>query len=287
MKKKAEGLQRKNLGFGLGLRSSFQHVILNGASNCDWFEALTENYLGLEGHGQGYSLKALEKIREDYPIVLHGVSMSIGSTSPLNYNYINQLRKLIQYIQPEWVSDHLCFTGSIDINSHDLLPLPYTEKTIEHICQRILEVQDHLKQVMVFENVSSYLEYNISEMTEYEFITSITNQTGCKILLDVNNVYVSSQNHGYKPLDFIEALPIDSIWQVHLAGHRSKNEILIDTHDSPVIDKVWDLYCEVIQRTGPLSTLLEWDENIPEYEQLESELFKARETLKQKEIPWT
>ena len=271
-----QDFQRKNLGFGLGLRLSFQDMVLSGKSKCDWFEALTENYLGLKGHGHGYHLKELERIRENYPIVFHGVSLSIGSTAPLDYDYLNRLQILIQHIEPEWVSDHFCFTGTVEANSHDLLPLPYTQQVITHVSERISKVQDHLKRPLVLENVSSYLEYKQSEMQEWNFISEIVQQTGCKILLDVNNVYVSSQNHDYNPLDFIEGIPLDSVWQIHLAGHNSENEILVDTHDSHVIEEVWDIYSQVIQKTGPLSTLLEWDQRIPEYTLLESEIFKAK-----------
>lgn len=280
-------LQRKNLGLGLGLRSPFHERVLKGDSKAHWFEALTENYFGLKNQGRGNTLKVLEKVRENYPVVFHGVSLSIGSTSPLHYDHLDKVRALIRHIQPEWVSDHFCFTGVLGLNSHELLPLPYTRQVVEHISRRILEVQDYLKRPMVFENVSSYLEYRQSEMQEWEFISEIVNHTGCKILLDVNNIYVSSQNHDYKPMDFIRGIPLDSVWQIHLAGHNSESEIIVDTHDSHVIDEVWDIYCEVIQRTGPLSTLLEWDQQIPEYPVVETELFKVKKVLQERDLSWS
>ena len=261
-------------------------MVLRGASKAQWFEVLTENYLGLKNYGQGNPLRVLEKIRENYPIVFHGVSMSIGSDSPLNTNYLTKVQSLIEHIQPEWVSDHLCFTGVSGTHSHDLLPLPYTKKVITHVSERILRVQDTLKRPMVFENVSSYLEYKSSEMPEWQFISEIVQQTDCKILLDVNNIYVSSQNHNYNPLNYVEGIPLKSVWQIHVAGHSSNGEMLVDTHDSHVIEKVWDIYAAVIERTGPLPTLLEWDQNIPAYSTVEAELFKAPQALKERGIPW-
>ena len=267
----------KNLGIGLGLRPDHYSDVLNGPVQVSWFEALTENYLGLEWSGTGRPLQMLEKVRERFPIVLHGVSLSIGSTDPLNLNYLKRVRSLIDHIQPEWVSDHLCWTGVDGAALHDLLPLPYTEETLAHLIPRVQKAQELLGREFLLENVSSYLDYKESEMSEAEFIRELVQRTGCKLLLDVNNIYVSSINHGFDPVSFVKTIPADAVAQIHLAGHSNQGHCLIDTHDHPVADPVWELFRKTVQLIGPRSTMIEWDAKIPEYAVLEAEAMKAKE----------
>ncbi|HUO94884.1 MAG TPA: DUF692 domain-containing protein [Steroidobacteraceae bacterium] len=263
---------RGGLGFGLGLRPVHYQDVLDGAPAVDWFEVITENYLV----GGGRPLYFLDAVRERYPVVMHGVSLSIGSTAPLDLNYIGRVRALAARCEPEWISDHLCWTGVGGTNLHDLLPLPYTEEALAHLAPRIARVQDLLKRVLVLENVSSYVSYTSSALSEWEFLTELTRRTGCRLLLDVNNVYVSSRNHGFDARAFLDGLPVEAVQQFHLAGHLDLGTHVIDTHDAPVREEVWDLYAHALKRYGPVSTLLERDDKIPPLAELVAELDQAR-----------
>jgi uncharacterized protein (UPF0276 family) len=264
------------LGFGLGLRPAHYTAILESNPAVDWFEVITENYLV----GGGRPLHFLDAIRARYPIVMHGVSLSIGSTAPLDLDYIDGVRDLAARCEPEWISDHLCWTGTDGVNLHDLLPLPYTEEALAHVAPRVAEVQDRLGRTLVLENVSSYISYTTSAMTEWEFLAELARRTGCRLLLDVNNVYVSSRNHGFDPRTFIDGIPSERVQQFHLAGHLDLGTHVIDTHDAPVCEAVWDLYAHALRRHGPVSTLLERDDHIPPLEELVAELERARATAK-------
>ncbi len=266
----------QNLGFGLGLRTTHYEEILESQPRVDWFEALSENYM-VRG---GKPLYYLERIRADYPVVLHGVSLSIGSTDPLDLEYLRALKTLADRIEPAWVSDHLCWTGMARQNIHDLLPLPYTPEAVDHVASRIARVQDFLQRPILIENVSSYVTFNQSEMTEWEFINELAERTDCLLLLDVNNVYVSGFNHGFDPHEFIDALPAQRIQQIHLAGHSNRGSHIIDTHDAPIIDEVWKLYGYTIEALGPVATMIERDDHIPGLATLVSELDQARKVAK-------
>ena len=261
------------LGFGLGLRTEHYNAILESKPNIDWFEALSENYM-IPG---GKPLHYLDRIRENYPVVMHGVSLSIGSTTPFEADYLRELKKLADRIQPAWISDHLCWTGVHGQNIHDLLPLPYTEETAQHVAERVGIVQDYLGRRILLENVSSYASYVDSTMTEWEFITEIAEKADCLLLLDVNNIYVSSYNHQFDAKAFIDGVPKNRVQQIHLAGHQNNGDYIIDTHDAPVIDPVWDLYEYAISRFGAISTMIERDDHIPELEVLVEELQIARD----------
>ncbi len=262
----------KNLGFGLGLRTAHYEQILAERPRVDWFEALSENYM-VSG---GKPLYYLERIRADYPLVLHGVSMSIGSTDPLDFEYLKALKRLIDRFEPAWVSDHLCWTGVARQNIHDLLPLPFTREAVMHVASRIQRVQDFLGRPILIENVSSYVNFNQSEMTEWEFLAEIAERADCLLLLDVNNVYVSAFNHGFDAHEYIDALPRQRIQQIHLAGHSNCGTHIIDTHDAPIIDEVWQLYGHTIETLGPVATMIERDDHIPELPILVRELEDAR-----------
>ncbi|MEX2165050.1 MAG: DUF692 domain-containing protein [Sulfuricaulis sp.] len=274
---------RPYLGFGLGLRPAHYDTILNESPAVDWFEIISENYL-VPG---GKPLHYLDRIRARYPLAMHGVSLSIGSRDPLNKDYLRQLRALADRIEPAWISDHLCWTGVEGINAHDLLPLPYTEEAIKHVAARIGEVQDFLGRRFLIENVSSYLTYPESVMTEWEFLREISERADCLILLDINNIYVSSFNHEFNPSSYIEAIPIERVWQFHLAGHQNHGDYIIDTHDEPVIDPVWELYAEAVRRFGDVSTMIERDDNIPPLSELLDELQHARSTAFQAQREFT
>ncbi|AGH52927.1 TPA: DUF692 domain-containing protein [Legionella pneumophila] len=260
------------LGFGLGLRPNYYEEILTSKPDLDWFEILTENYL-IPG---GKPLYYLDKIREHYPIVMHGVSLSLGSSDPLDFDYLKQVQELASRIEPAWISDHLCWTGVHGLNTHDLLPVPYTSEAIQHIVSRIQVIQDFLKRPFLIENVSSYLTYKQSEMSEWDFILEIVKQSGCYLLLDVNNVYVSSFNHNFDPMAYINSMPPGRVAQIHLAGHTNHGDYIIDTHNAPVIEPVWDLYEATIQRLGPVSTMIERDDNMPDFSELLSEINHAK-----------
>ena len=264
---------RPFLGFGLGLRTEHYPYILEHKPSVDWFEILSENYM-VPG---GKPLDHLDKIRNDYAMVMHGVSLSIGSTDPLDSDYLKSLKQLMQRVQPQWISDHLCWTGVNDTNSHDLLPLPYNEATIAHVVDRVMQVQDYLGQRILLENLSSYVTYKSSEMTEWDFFNEITRRADCHILLDINNIFVSAHNHQFDPVDYLNGIDVDRVMQFHLAGHSYNGEMIIDTHDHDVCDPVWSLYATALKRFGAVSTMIERDDNIPSFEQLRQELAIAED----------
>jgi uncharacterized protein (UPF0276 family) len=255
------------------LRVEHYDAIVADRPPVDWFEALTENYL-VPG---GKPLANLTRIRERYPLVMHGVSLSIGSSAPLDRAYLSQVKALAARIEPQWISDHLCWTGVAGRNMHDLLPLPYTEEALAHVVERVRTVQDILGRRILLENVSSYVSYRDSQLTEWDFLREIAERADCHILLDVNNIYVSSVNHEFAPLDYLSAIPVDRVQQIHLAGHENHGDYLIDTHDHPVPDPVWELYGAAVNRFGNVSTMIERDANIPPIEDLCAELDAARQ----------
>lgn len=267
---------RPYLGFGLGLRTDHYDAVIKQKPEVDWFEIISENYM-VPG---GKPLHYLDKIRQDYPMVMHGVSMSLGSSDPLNQTYLKDLKALVQRVEPQWVSDHLCWGGVHGKNMHDLLPLPYTEETITYVADRISQVQDTLGRQILIENVSSYVNYTASTMSEWEFLATLTERADCLILLDINNIYVSAFNHEFDPLEYLNAVPIKRVWQFHLAGHQNNGHYIVDTHDHPVVDPVWELYAHAVRRFGPVSTMIERDDNIPPLEELLEELDHARAIAK-------
>jgi uncharacterized protein (UPF0276 family) len=260
------------LGFGLGLRAQHYHEILDHSPAVDWFEVISENYM-IPG---GQPLRMLDRIAERYPVVMHGVSLSIASTAPLDMEYLAELKKLERRVEPKWISDHLCWTGVHGVNLHDLLPVPYTEEALAHVVERISRVQDFLGRRIAIENVSSYMEYACSEMSEWEFVAEMARRADCWLLLDVNNVFVSGINHTFIPSAFIDAIPAERVVQFHLAGHSEGTDCLIDTHDHAVCDEVWNLYGRAIERFGAISTMIERDDNIPPLKDLVAELDQAR-----------
>jgi hypothetical protein len=260
------------LGFGLGLRTQHYAYILENHPQIDWFEAITEDYL-VEG---GKPLHYLNRIRELYPLVMHGVSLSIGSCDPINTQYLKKVKALADKIQPVWISDHLCWTGVDGLNTHDLLPLPYTEEALKHVVLRVKQVQDFLGRPILLENVSSYIEYRDSSISEWEFLTAIAEQADCFILLDINNIYVSAVNHHFNPLNYLNGIPLHRVRQFHLAGHKNCGDYIIDTHDAPVIDNVWSLYAQAVKRFGRVATMIERDDEIPEFPVLFEELQQAK-----------
>ena len=266
-------MKRPFLGFGLGLRAEHYPYILEYKPAVDWFEILSENYM-VPG---GKPLDHLDKIRNDYPMVMHGVSLSIGSTDPLDSDYLKSLKQLIQRVQPCWISDHLCWTGVNGTNSHDLLPLPYNEATVAHIVDRVVQVQDYLGRRILLENLSSYVTYKSSELTEWDFINEIACRADCHILLDLNNIFVSAHNHQFDPVDYLNGIDVDRVMQFHLAGHSYNGEMIIDTHDHDVCDPVWALYAASLKRFGAVSTMIERDDDIPEFTQLRQELAIAED----------
>jgi uncharacterized protein (UPF0276 family) len=260
-----------DLGIGLGLRTTHYSHILGKAPEVGWFEALSENYLDTGGRPR----YVLETIAERYPVVLHGVSLSIGGTDPLDFEYLRKLKDLARTVKARWISDHLCWTGVLGRNSHDLLPVPTNEEMLEHIAGRIKVVSDFLERPFVIENPSSYVEFKTSTMNEWTFMSRLAEQADCGLLFDVNNIYVSSFNHGYDPNDYVDAIPADRVVQIHLAGHTNYGTHIIDTHTGHVIDEVWSLYERAIARFGNVSTMVEWDQDIPEFEVVHAEARKA------------
>lgn len=232
----------ENLGIGLGLRAQHYSHIAQSSPAVRWYEALSENYMGLSQAGQGRPIKFLESIRKDHEIVLHGVSLSIGSVDELNLDYLRKLKALADRIEPRWISDHFCWTGVGGENTHDLLPLPFTGEALDHIVSRVRRVQDFFGQRILLENASSYISFKHSEMTEWDFVREVCERADCGLLLDVNNVYVNSVNHGFDPATYLKNLPSERIGQIHLAGHSRQGELLIDTHDAPVCQEVSDLF---------------------------------------------
>ncbi len=260
-----------DLGIGVGLRTAHFATILSEWPAVDWFEAITENFLDTGGR----PLDVLDRVAARYPVVLHGVSLSIGGADPLDRGYLAKVKALAARVRASWVSDHVCFTGVAGRNTHDLLPIPYDTKTLRHVIERVRTVSDLLERPLVLENPSSYMEYAASSMPEWEFLARLAEEADCGLLLDVNNVYVSAFNHGFDPVAYLDALPGDRIVQFHLAGHTRKDGYLLDTHSDHVIDEVWRLYRHALRRTGPVSTLLEWDENIPALSVVLAEARKA------------
>jgi uncharacterized protein (UPF0276 family) len=260
------------LGHGVGLRRPHHSWILENHPRIDWFEVISENFMV---HG-GRPLEVLEGIRERYPIVMHGVSLSIGSADPLNRDYLRQLAALARRFQPAWLSDHLCWTGVGGRNLHDLLPLPYTEETVKHVADRIRQVQDILGRRIVMENVSSYMSFGESRLSEWEFLGAVAEMADCGILLDINNIYVSAFNHRFDAERYIEAIDPQRVVQFHLAGHSDHGKYLLDTHDHAVCDGVWKLYRNAVRRFGMVPTLIEWDDNIPEFPVLAEAADQAR-----------
>ncbi len=263
-------------GFGLGLRPAHYGALADHAAasapRVDWLEIISENYMGIGGRPRRHLLD----LRRDYPMVMHGVSLSIGSTAPLDRDYLRALKALADEIEPAWISDHLCWTGMAGLNMHDLLPLPFTEEALDHVASRVAAVQDHLGAPILLENTSSYVTYTASAMTEWDFIVELSRRTGCALLLDVNNVYVNSVNHGFDPLTFLNAIPAALVRQIHLAGHEDHGTHIIDTHDHDVAPAVWQLYAAAVKRFGLVPTMIERDDHIPPLADLLTELDQAR-----------
>jgi uncharacterized protein (UPF0276 family) len=260
-----------DLGLGVGLRTPHYSHILAHRPEVGFFEILTENYLDTGGR----PLAMLDRIAERYPVVMHGVSMSIGSTDPLDLGYLAKVKALAERTGALWVSDHICWTGVLGRNTHDLLPMPYTEESLRHSIERIRAVQDVLERPLVLENPSTYLEFAGSQMPEWEFVARLAEGADCGLLLDVNNVYVSAFNHGWNPVAYIDAVPADRVCQYHLAGHTHKGTHIVDTHSDHVVDPVWELYGHTIRTVGLRATLLEWDADIPPFEVVHREVLKA------------
>ncbi len=260
-----------DLGLGVGLRTPHYAHILSEKPDIGFFEILTENYLDTGGR----PLYLLDKIAELYPIVMHGVSMSIGSTDPIDFDYLAKVKALAARTGALWISDHVCWTGGLGRNTHDLLPLPYTEESLKHSVERIKVIQDYLDRPLVMENPSTYLEFADSDMPEWEWVARMAEEADCGLLFDVNNVYVSAYNHGFDPVEYIDAIPGDRVCQYHLAGHTNKGTHIIDTHNDHVLDPVWELFGHTIRHVGLRATLLEWDADIPPFEIVHQEVLKA------------
>lgn len=265
-----------NLGIGVGLRTVHYAHILEQRPEVDWFEILSENYM----HTAGRPLLFLDRIAERYPVAMHGVSLSIGSTDPLDFDYLRELKQLRDRTSARWVSDHLCWTGVTGKNTHDLLPLPYTEETLRHVVARVRTVQDFLEAPLALENPSSYLEFEGSTLSEWDFLAALAGEADCALLLDVNNVYVSAYNHGFDPFQYLRALPYDRVVQIHVAGHSHVGNHIIDTHIGPVIEPVWDLLRYAHRRASGASVLLEWDAEIPSFDVVHAEALRARGVLR-------
>ncbi|MFC4348616.1 DUF692 domain-containing protein [Kordiimonas lipolytica] len=267
-----QGSADNRLGLGVGLRNSHFDHILQAWPEVDWFEAISENFMDSGGRPRW----VLDQIKERYPLVLHGVSMSIGSTDPLDMAYLNKLKALADDVNARWVSDHLCWTGIMGLNSHDLLPLMLTEEALAHVAARVRTVQDVLERPLVLENPSSYVQFQKSTISEPDFLAALSEETGCQLLLDVNNVYVTCFNAGTSVDDYMKAFPFEKVVQMHLAGHQHCGTHIVDTHDGPVCDEVWDLFRTAWQKTGGAATLLEWDGDVPEFDRVHAEVLRAR-----------
>ncbi|BBF72282.1 MNIO family bufferin maturase [Sphingomonas bisphenolicum] len=259
-------------GFGLGLRTPHYQDFLTSAVPVDFVEVISENFM-VDG---GRPRHILDQIRERHPVALHGVSMSIGSADGLDRAYLVRLKTLVDHLDPLFVSDHLCWTRIEGFNAHDLLPLPYTDEALDLVCANILQAQDMLERPMLIENPSTYLQFTADSMTEWQFLDAMCARTGCGLLLDVNNIYVSAVNHGFDPMAYLAGVPADRVRQIHLAGHSEGRDRLIDTHDQPVPPPVWSLYAEACRRTGPVATMIERDDDIPPLADLLTELDMAR-----------
>jgi hypothetical protein len=269
------------IGFGMGLRTVHYAHIMEHWPKVDWFEIISENFMD----SQGLPRQKLEAIAEHYPIVMHGVSLSIGSTDPLDKAYLKKIKALAGWLNPPWISDHLCWTGAHGKNSHDLLPVPYTEEALQHVIDRIKQVQDTLGRPILMENPSTYLEFTDSTMPEWEFIARMAEGADCGLLLDANNVYVTCYNHKYDPKEYVDAIPADRVVQVHLAGHDNNGTHIIDTHGGEVIDHVWNIYRYILSRTGKVSTMVEWDQDIPEFDVVMKEVEKAKQYAEEATTP--
>lgn len=259
-------------GFGLGLRPEHYADFLDARQPVDWLELISENYM-VPG---GKPLAMLDAIRADYPVALHGVSLSIGSSDPLDSDYLAQLKALHRRVEPLWVSDHLCWTGIAGRNSHDLLPLPYSEEALKQVVAHVRQVQDLLGERILLENVSSYLEFKDSVMPEWDFVRAVAEEADCLLLLDVNNIYVSSVNHGFDAQAYLRAMPADRVRQIHLAGHHDHGDYIVDTHDHPVCEAVWALYADACRAFGEVAAMIERDDHIPPLPELLAELDQAR-----------
>jgi uncharacterized protein (UPF0276 family) len=275
------------LGVGVGLRTChYADVLERGRRDelgVDWFELISENYM-VPG---GRPLRILGEVREFAPVALHGVSLNIGSTDSLDSDYLDALDRLCTRARPSWLSDHLCWTGIAGTNLHDLLPLPYVDDVIDHVAKRVRRVQDRLGRRIALENVSSYLSFANDAMTEWDFLNAVAEEADCGILLDVNNVFVSAHNHDFDASKYIDSITPERVFQIHLAGHSISGSMLIDTHDHPVPDPVWALYERAISNLGPVSTLIEWDDQIPTYARLLEEAEKARQVLDRAKMKMT
>jgi uncharacterized protein len=272
---RSERPAHQNLGLGLGLRGQHFNYILENWPAVDWFEIISENFMDSGGRPRW----VLRQIAERYPVVMHGVSLSIGSSDPLDKNYLMRLKKLADEIKPQWISDHLCWTGVNGLNTHDLLPVPLTEGSLKHISARIRQVQDFLERQLVLENPSTYLTFKQSTIAEPDFLRYLTEETGCGLLLDVNNVYVTAYNNDLDAKEYIRALPAESVVQMHIAGHQNNGTHIVDTHDRAVVPGVWELFALAWELTGGAPVLLEWDANIPDFENYHAELLKARDFM--------
>jgi uncharacterized protein (UPF0276 family) len=260
-----------DLGLGIGLRTVHYRHILEHWPTIDWFEILSENYMDTGGRPR----HTLAQIAERYPIVMHGVSMSIGSTDPIDFEYMRRLKNLADSVKAIWMGDHLCWCGVLGRNNHDLLPVPYNEATLRHVVERIRVIQDFMERPLVIENPSTYISFKASTMPEPEFISRMAEESDCALLLDVNNIYVSSRNHDFVASDYLKNFPWERVSQIHLAGHTDKGTHCIDTHDGPVIDPVWALYKQVMKHAGGRATLLEWDDRIPTFDEVHAEVLRA------------
>lgn len=268
-------LSHSRLGVGLGLRSCHYDWVLRNRPPVSWFEIISENFM-IPG---GKPLRILNQVREHYPVALHGVSMSLGSNDPTPPSYLQKLKTLIDRIQPLWVSDHLCWTGIHGYNGHDLWPLPYTDEAVSHVAKKISEVQEYLGRQILIENLSTYVAFQHSEMTEWEFLKEVAERADCGILLDLNNIYVSAYNHQFDSHLYVDSIPAERVFEIHLAGPSRRGNILVDTHDHPVAPEAWELYEYFLNRSGPRPTLLEWDEHIPSFPVLYDEAMKAQHYL--------
>ena len=269
------GLRTKHYQDILAKTSPFENDILEGRPAVPWFEVLTDNYLGDGGQPLAY----LDQVRQHYPITLHGVGMSLGSTDPLNLDYLRKLRRLADRVEPAWVSDHLAWTSHGGRHLHELMPLPYTREALLHVGGRIRQAQDFLGRRLVVENPSSYLQYRMNEMTEWEFLDELVARADCDLLMDVNNIFVSARNHGYDPRAYLRAIPAERVREIHLAGYEELPDYLFDTHGYRVRPPVWDLYREALELWGPVPTLIEWDNDIPDFQILLDEASRAQRCL--------
>jgi hypothetical protein len=261
------------LGYGLGLRVEYYEALLEQPGPVEWLEIVSENYM-VPG---GRPLVWLDRFRQRFPLAMHGVSLSIGGTDPLDDGYLARLAALAHRVEPAWISDHLCWTGVQGVNLHDLMPLPYTEEALAHVVERVSRVQDVLGRRILLENVSSYISFADAQLTEWQFLAAVAERADCLILLDINNIHVSAHNHGFSPLAYLDGIPAARVQQFHLAGHEQGGPLLIDTHDAPIIDDVWQLYRQAVRRFGRVSTMIERDDHVPPLAELMAELDYARQ----------